>query len=60
MPQVASRDIVVESLRNLPADASLDENIERVLLVGKIEVGSAQSDAKDWIPHAQITERFKK
>jgi hypothetical protein len=59
MPQVITRD-VVESLKNLPIDATLDEIIERVLLVGKIETGLAQSDARDLTPHAKVMERFKK
>jgi hypothetical protein len=60
MTQVATRDAVVESLRTLPPNASLDDIIERVLLVGKIKTGLAQSDARDLIAHAQVVERFKK
>ena len=58
MEFVATRDAVLESLQQLPVDATLDEMIEQVILVSKIKTGLAQSEAGDLISHQEVTARF--
>jgi hypothetical protein len=40
-----TRDQILESLKDLPADATLDDAIERLVLLAKIDAGLAELDA---------------
>ena len=44
MPQRLTRDRMVEVIRELPADASVDDAIERLVFLAKIEEGLDQLD----------------
>ncbi len=58
MTQVSARDSVLESLKTLPADASLDNIIEHLVFMAKLEEGLSQSENRDLISHDQVTVRF--
>ncbi len=58
MTQISTRDAVLESLKSLPANASLDDMIEHLVFVAKIEEGLKQSDTRNLIPHDQVAARF--
>lgn len=58
MPHRITRDRMVEVIRELPADASVDDAIERLVFLAKIEEGLAQLDRGDGIPHDEVKRRL--
>ena len=49
---------VLEAIEKLPADATLEDAIERLVLLAKIERGLAELDAGHAIEHAEATRRL--
>jgi len=39
MPQQKTRDRIIEALQDLPEDATLDDALERLILLAKVESG---------------------
>ncbi|OFW14430.1 MAG: hypothetical protein A3F70_10755 [Acidobacteria bacterium RIFCSPLOWO2_12_FULL_67_14] len=58
MPHRITRDQMVEAIRELPQDASVDDAIERLVFLAKIEEGLAQLDRGDGIPHDEVKRRL--
>ena len=58
MPASNSRDRMIEALRELPPDATVDDAIERLVFLAKIEVGVAELDRGEGIPHEEAKRRF--
>jgi hypothetical protein len=58
MNQVSTRDAILESLKTLPANATLDEIIEHLVFMAKLEEGLRQSETRDLIPHDAVAARF--
>ena len=46
------KEQIIEVIRRLPEEVSVDEAIERLYLIRKIEIGIRQADAGDVMPHA--------
>ena len=44
---------VLEAIEKLPADATLEDAIERIVLLAKIERGLAEVDAGKGVDHAE-------
>ena len=57
---MATKERVLEAVRNLPDDAAIEDAMERLLFVAKIEKGLRQADAGQTIPHGQVKERMAK
>ena len=53
-----SRDPMIQALQELPANASLDDAIERLIYLAKVEVGLAESDAGQGVPHEEAKRRL--
>ena len=53
-----TRDRMVEAIRELPADATVDDAIERLVFLAKIEEGLAQLDRGEGVPHDEVKRRF--
>ena len=49
---------MLESLKSLPEDATLDQIIERLVFMAKLEESLQQSEARDLISHKAIAKRF--
>jgi predicted transcriptional regulator len=58
MPSRITRDQMIEAIRELPPDASVDDAIERLVFLAKIEEGLAQLDRGEGIPHDEVTRRL--
>ncbi|MDO8679516.1 MAG: hypothetical protein Q7R30_13255 [Acidobacteriota bacterium] len=58
MPHRITRDQMIEAIRELPADASVDDAIERLVFLAKIEEGLAQLDRGEGIPHDEVKRRL--
>jgi predicted transcriptional regulator len=57
MPTQTSRDRILEALQDLPSDATVDDAIERLVFLAKIDAGLAELDAGQGIPHEEVKER---
>lgn len=57
---MTTKDKVIQAVQNLPDDASIEDAMERLLFLVKIERGLQQADAGQTIPHAQVKERMAK
>ena len=49
---------MIQAIRELPEDASVDDAIERLVFLAKIEEGLAQLDRGDGIPHEEVKRRL--
>jgi hypothetical protein len=58
MPHRLTRERMLEAIRELPEDASVDDAIERLVFLAKIEEGLAQLDADEGIPHDEVKRRL--
>jgi predicted transcriptional regulator len=58
MPSETVKQRSIEALQNLPEDATIDDAIERLCLIAKIEEGLRQSDAGQLTDHDEVKKRF--
>ena len=58
MPEPLTRDRIIEALQAMPPNATIDDAIERLLFLGKVETGLAELDRSEGIPHDQPKHRF--
>jgi predicted transcriptional regulator len=58
MPATNSRDRMIEALRELPPDATVDDAIERLVFLAKIEAGLTELDRGEGIPHDEVRRRL--
>jgi predicted transcriptional regulator len=57
MPQSAKR-LLKEALDSLPEDATIEEAMERLLFLAKIEQGMAEADAGKTLSHEEVRKRL--
>lgn len=48
------KDKMIKTVRSLPDDAGIEDAMERLLFLAKVEKGLAQADGGHNIPHEQI------
>jgi predicted transcriptional regulator len=53
-----TRERMIEAIRELPDDASVEDAIERLVLLAKIEEGLAQLDRGEGISHDEVKRRL--
>ena len=49
---------MIEVVESLPEDATVEDAIERLYFLAKIERGLEQSDAGDTVSHEDVKQRF--
>ncbi len=59
MQEPFTRDRIIEALQTMPADATIEDAIERLLFLAKIEAGLAELDRSEGIPHEDARRRFE-
>ncbi|MBN1489447.1 MAG: hypothetical protein JXA69_05965 [Phycisphaerae bacterium] len=57
---MTTREKVIQAVQDLPDDASVEDAMERLLLLAKIERGIRQADAGETMSHAEVKERMAK
>ncbi|MGO9243226.1 MAG: hypothetical protein ACLPT4_01215 [Verrucomicrobiia bacterium] len=57
---MTAKETVLNAVRDLPDDASIEDAIQRLVLLAKIDRGLQQADAGQTIPHAQVKEQMAK
>lgn len=58
MNSVTTRDQIVESLKALPPESTLEDVMEHLYFVAKLEQGLKQSEARELVTHDQVVKRF--
>jgi predicted transcriptional regulator len=58
MAPPTKRDRILEALQDLPADATVDDAIERLVFLAKIDAGLAELDEGKGIPHEEVKQRL--
>ena len=58
MSEQLTRDRIIEVLREMPPDATVDDAIERLVFLAKIEAGLNELDAGKGIPHDEAKRRL--
>lgn len=58
MPAESTKDRILAALRDLPADATFEEAIERIVFLAKVEEGLAELDAGKGVPHDEVKRRL--
>ena len=59
MSATISKGQIVKAVSDLPEDATVDDAIERLLLLSKIEQGLEQTQRGETIPHAEVKRRIE-
>jgi predicted transcriptional regulator len=57
---MTTKERVVQAIQELPEDASIEDAMERLLFLAKIERGLRQADAGETIPHEDVKARMAK
>lgn len=57
---MTTKELVMKALNDLPDDAAIEDAMERLLLLAKIERGIQQADAGETILHAEVKQRVSK
>ncbi|MBK9129790.1 MAG: hypothetical protein IPM13_18705 [Phycisphaerales bacterium] len=60
MTATTPKQRALDALKNLPPDATMEDAIERLLFIAKVEKGIADADAGKTIPHEEIAKRMKR
>jgi len=58
MTASSAKQLAREVVERLPEDATLDDAIERLIFLAKIERGLVEADAGRLIPHEDVRARF--
>ncbi len=48
----------IDALRELPEDATLDDALQRLCFVAKVEESLRQSEAGQVVPHEEVKQQF--
>jgi predicted transcriptional regulator len=59
MAAQTTRDRILEALQDLPSDATLDDAIERLVFLAKIDAGLAELDEGKGISHEEVKKRLR-
>lgn len=57
---MTTKEKVLQAVNNLPDDASIEDAMDRLLLLAKIERGLQQADSEQTIAHSEVKERMAK
>ena len=57
---VCTKDKIKKVINSLPADTSIEEAMERLYLLSKIEKGIQEADAGKTVSHEEVRRKLKK
>ena len=57
---MTAKSIALKAIEELPADASLEDAMERLIFIAKVREGMRQADQGDVISHADAKRRLKR
>ena len=56
---MTTKQDIVRTMSDLPEDATIEDAIERLLILQKIERGLAQAKRGETIPHEEVVKQMK-
>jgi hypothetical protein len=56
--EITEKQRAIEALRAMPEHATIDDAIERLCFIAKIEEGLRQSDARQLVSHDEVKKQF--
>lgn len=56
---MTTKDKVISSLKKLPDDVTIDDILDQIILIEKIEKGMDQSNKNQVIPDEELDQRLK-
>ena len=59
MPEPITRDGIIEALREMPADATIDDAIDRLVFLARVEDGLGELDAGEGVPQEDARRRLQ-
>ena len=60
MATTTPRQRALDAVSSLPPDAKIEDAIERLLFIARVEKGLADADADEAIPHEEVVKRMKR
>ena len=57
---MTSKELVIEAVKSLPEDAAIEDAMERLFVLTKIERGIEEANAGQTIPHEEVKGRLAK
>ena len=57
---MTAKQKVIEAVRDLPENASIEDAMQRLLLLAKIDRGIQQAEAGQTLSHSQVREQMAK
>jgi len=57
---MTTKEKMLHAVEELPADATVEDAMERFLFLAKVERGVEQADTGQMIPHTEVRERMAK
>jgi predicted transcriptional regulator len=57
---MTTRERAIQAIRDLPDHATIEDAMERLLFLAKIERGLQQADSGQMVPHADVEARMAK
>lgn len=58
MGKVKAKDRMLEAVRDLPDDATVEDGMERLYFLAKVEEGLRQAEAGDTVSHEEAKRRI--
>jgi predicted transcriptional regulator len=55
---MTTKERILQAIEELPANATIEDAMERLLFLAKIERGLKQADAGETISHVEVKERM--
>ena len=60
MTATTTKEVILETLQQLPPDATVEDAMERLYFLSRLERGLEASEAGDLIPHEEVKKRLLK
>ena len=57
---MTTKELVLEAVRNLPDDAEIEDAMEKLLVIAKIERGTEQADRGETLSHDEVRHRVSR
>jgi predicted transcriptional regulator len=57
---MTTKEKMIQTVKELPEDASVEDAMERLLLLAKVERGLAQGDCGETVSHQDVKDRMAK
>ena len=57
---MTTKELVLEAVKNLPEDAAIEDAMEKLLVIAKIERGIEQADNGQTVSHDEVKQRVSK